>query len=214
MSSLGRYDAILFDLLSALLDSWTLWNDVAGDRDAGLRWRRAYLDVTYGVGAYRRYEDLLVESAERAGLPRRLADDLVERWDDVQPWPEAPDVLTELARSYPVAVVTNCSEALGIRAARRVDVPFSVVVTAERSGFYKPDRRAYEAAQEALGVPPDRILFVAGSPYDVGGAKAAGMPVLWHNRLGFDDATAKAGATFECDRLDALGPLTAGATAD
>ena len=45
MSSQGRYDAILFDLLSALLDSWTLWNDVAGNRDTGLRWRRAYLDV-------------------------------------------------------------------------------------------------------------------------------------------------------------------------
>jgi 2-haloacid dehalogenase len=24
------YDAVLFDLLTALLDSWTLWNNVAG----------------------------------------------------------------------------------------------------------------------------------------------------------------------------------------
>jgi 2-haloacid dehalogenase len=26
-----RYDAVLFDLLSALLDSWTLWAEVAGE---------------------------------------------------------------------------------------------------------------------------------------------------------------------------------------
>ena len=27
------YDAVVFDLLTALLDSWTLWNDVAGSPD-------------------------------------------------------------------------------------------------------------------------------------------------------------------------------------
>jgi len=38
-----RYDAVAFDLLTALIDSWTLWNAVAGSADAGLRWRRRYL---------------------------------------------------------------------------------------------------------------------------------------------------------------------------
>ena len=42
-----RYDAVLFDLLTALLDSWSLWNDVAGDADAGRRWRAEYLRITY-----------------------------------------------------------------------------------------------------------------------------------------------------------------------
>ena len=30
-----RYDAVLFDLLTALLDSWTLWDSVAGSQEAG-----------------------------------------------------------------------------------------------------------------------------------------------------------------------------------
>jgi len=30
-----RYDAILFDLLTGLLDSWSLWNRVAGSAEAG-----------------------------------------------------------------------------------------------------------------------------------------------------------------------------------
>ena len=31
-----KYDAVVFDLLTALLDSWTLWNDVAGSPEARL----------------------------------------------------------------------------------------------------------------------------------------------------------------------------------
>jgi hypothetical protein len=31
-----RYDAVVFDLLTALIDSWTLWNAVAGSQAAGM----------------------------------------------------------------------------------------------------------------------------------------------------------------------------------
>jgi FMN phosphatase YigB (HAD superfamily) len=34
-----------------------------------------------------------------------------------------------------------------------------------------------------LSLPPDKVLFVAGSAHDVGGALAVGMPVVWVNRL-------------------------------
>jgi len=45
--------AVLFDLLTALLDSWSVWDRAAVNRDAGWRWRAAYLELTYGCGAYR-----------------------------------------------------------------------------------------------------------------------------------------------------------------
>jgi hypothetical protein len=70
------YDAVVFDLLTALLDSWTLWNDVAGSAENGLRWRKRYLEITYGCGAYRPYETLVREAAEAAGLGAGLADRL------------------------------------------------------------------------------------------------------------------------------------------
>jgi len=41
-----RYDAVLFDLLTALVDSWSLWNDVSGGEADGRRWRAAYLRRT------------------------------------------------------------------------------------------------------------------------------------------------------------------------
>ena len=45
-----KYDAVVFDLLTALIDSWTLWNDVAGSPADGMKWRRRYLEITYGCG--------------------------------------------------------------------------------------------------------------------------------------------------------------------
>ena len=88
MSDERRYDAVVFDLLTALINSWTLWNDVAGSPADGLHWRRQYLALTYGEGAYRPYEEIVRQAAERSGLSARCADELARRWDELPPWPE------------------------------------------------------------------------------------------------------------------------------
>jgi 2-haloalkanoic acid dehalogenase type II len=175
-----RYDAVAFDLLTALIDSWALWNEVAGTAEAGLRWRKRYLEITYGCGPYRPYEDLVMEAASATGIPRDRAGRLHSRWGELRPWPEAPAVLAALESGVPIGVATNCSEAKG-RAA--TGGRFAAVVTAETVGFYKPDRRVDDAVLAALGTDPSRTLFVAGSASDVAGAKAAGMRVFWHNRI-------------------------------
>lgn len=184
-----KYDAVVFDLLTALIDSWTLWSEVSGSPEAGMTWRRRYLEITYGCGPYRPYEALVREAARDVGLPERLGDDLERRWTRLQPWPEAHRVLTKIP--VPLAVATNCSVRLGRLAADRVGVPFKVVITAESAGFYKPRPEPYRAVLTALGTAPERTLFVAGSASDVPGAKGVGMPVYWHNRIGLsprDDA--------------------------
>jgi 2-haloalkanoic acid dehalogenase type II len=182
-----RYDAVLFDLLTALLDSWTLWNAVAGTELSGQRWRAAYLHLTYGTGAYRPYETLVAEAAMHAGLDPGLADVLARRYAALQPWPgvaEALDVL--VAAGIPLGVATNCSEVLGRVAVSCVPAPFAVVVTAERAGFYKPAPQPYRLAVRELNVAPERCLFVAGSAYDLIGASRVGLPIWWHNRIGME----------------------------
>jgi 2-haloacid dehalogenase len=180
-----RYDAVLFDLLTALLDSWSLWNAVAGGDEAGMRWRRAYLAHTYAAGAYRPYETLVAEAAAESGLPARLADDLAARYAELQPWPGATEELTRLAAAgIKLGVATNCSETLGRIAATCVGAPFGAVVTAERAGFYKPDPVPYRLALDELGVAPARCLFVAGSAYDLVGASRIGLDIWWHDRIG------------------------------
>src|SRR5215469_13490915 len=179
-----RHDAVAFDLLSALIDSWTLWNSVAGSGENGMRWRKRYLEITYGCGAYRPYETLVREAAADVGLPASCAASLEARWGELTPWPEVPAVLGRLAARLPLAVATNCSERLGRMAAARTGAVFQVVITAESAGFYKPRPEPYRAVLEALGTSAERTLFVAGSASDVPGARGMGMPVFWHNRVG------------------------------
>ena len=189
-----RYDAVVFDLLTALIDSWTLWNAVAGSPADGLRWRRGYLELTYRQGAYRPYEAIVRAAAEQSGVGAHCADELVRRWDELPPWPETTEVLGELTRRVPLGVATNCSIVLGRRAAARCGAAFAAVVTAEEAGFYKPRPEPYRAVLTQLQTTPARTLFVAGSAADVPGAQGVGMPVYWHNRMGLP---ARDGATPE-----------------
>jgi 2-haloacid dehalogenase len=199
-----RYDAVVFDLLTALIDSWTLWNEVAGSPERGLAWRKQYLQITYGCGPYRPYETLVAEAAEAAGLPRRYADDLDRRWSELKPWDGVPTLLTTLGRAVPLAVATNCSRRLGQRAADLTGGRFAVVMTAEDCGFYKPRAEPYTAVLAALGTTPARTLFVAGSASDVPGAMGVGMPVVWHNRIGLP---LPPGATPPMRESNSLDPL-------
>lgn len=164
----------------------------------------AYLRNTYGAGRYRPYETLVAEAAEEAGLPRGLADDLAAGYATLQPWPEAPDVLSTLSRRLRLGIVTNCSEELGRVAAARTATDFSVIVTAERAGFYKPHPRPYQIALDELGVAPERCLFVAGSPYDLFGTGRLGLPTYWHDRIGL---AVPAGAPEPLRREKTLTPL-------
>ena len=76
--------AVVFDLLTALLDSWSVWHAAAGSAGDGRRWRARYLELTYGCGVYRPYETLVAEAARDAGLPLDVAAALRARWDTLQ----------------------------------------------------------------------------------------------------------------------------------
>jgi 2-haloacid dehalogenase len=177
------FEAVAFDLLTALVNSWPLWELVAGDAATGRAWRFASLRLVTGCGDYQPYEDLVAAAATEVGLPSNRAAALLSRWGELQPWPEAPGVLRAL-QGWRLVVVTNCSQRLAEQAAAATGCRFDVVMSAERAGVYKTDPRAYRSGLDALGVPAERVLFVAGSAHDVPGAGWVGMPVYWSNRQG------------------------------
>jgi 2-haloalkanoic acid dehalogenase type II len=199
-----RYRAILFDLLTALLDSWTVWNHAAGGEEAGRRWRARYLELTYGCGAYRPYETLVAEAARASGLPDGAAAALEREWHALQAWDEAPRVLRTLSATHRLGVVTNCSEQLGRAAAARIGVPFDVLVTAERAGYYKPHPQPYRLALSELDLGAHQVLFVAGSGFDLVGTARVGLDTYWHNRVGLPRPPEAPPPLREARTLDAL----------
>lgn len=176
--------AVLFDLLTALLDSWTIWNDAAGNEAAGRAWRAEYLRLTYGCGRYVAYEELVHRAALATGLDAGAADRLEARWHELPPWSGTRKVLAQTASHCKIAVVTNCSMRLGREAADLLGVQWNAVVTAEEAGCYKPDPWPYQLALQKLDVAPRDAAFVAGSGYDMFGTARVGLRTYWHNRIG------------------------------
>ncbi len=202
--------AVLFDLLTALLDSWTLWNGVAGSEAAGRAWRAEYLRLTYGCGSYQPYEDLVRTAARTTGLPEAAAGALEARWLELPVWNGAQAALDALKGRTKLAVVTNCSVRLGRLAAGRLNTRWDCVVTAEEAGFYKPDPRPYRLALAKLGIEPQDAAFVAGSGYDLFGTSAVGLRTYWHNRVGLARPDGAPAASLERATLDDLLPWLEG----
>lgn len=198
--------AVLFDLLTALLDSWSVWNAAAGSEHGGRLWRAEYLRLTYGCGAYRPYEELVRQAAVTVGLPSRAPESLEGHWDELPAWSGATELLQALEPRCKLGVVTNCSRRLGARAAARLGIDWEVVVTSEEAGFYKPDPRPYRLALDRLGVAPRDAAFVAGSGYDLFGTASVGLRTYWHNRVGLARPEGAPPAEIESSALEGALP--------
>jgi 2-haloacid dehalogenase len=205
--------AVLFDLLTALLDSWTLWNAVAGSEAAGRAWRAEYLRLTYGCGDYVPYEQLVREAARTTGMADSAPQALENRWLELPAWSGAQAALDALQGRTRLAVVTNCSVRLGRLAAERLHTKWDCIVTAEEAGCYKPDPRPYRLALSRLGVAPADAAFVAGSGYDLFGTSAVGLRTYWHNRVGLPRPAGAPVAAIESPILDGLVPWLEGRSA-
>jgi 2-haloalkanoic acid dehalogenase type II len=198
--------AVLFDLLTALLDSWTSWNRAAGSEAAGRAWRAAYLRRTYGCGQYIAYEQLVREAAVEVGLPESAAIALEANWLKLAPWSGAVDTLHALRPHCKLAIVTNCSIRLGTQAAELFPIHWDAVVTAEEAGMYKPDPLPHRLALDKLGVGAHEAAFVAGSSYDMFGTATVGLRTYWHNRVGLPLVAGAQAPEVESPTLDALVP--------
>ena len=117
----------------------------------------------------------LPSAAERDGFPASLS-----AW---KPFPDTQDALARLAERFQLAVISNVDDALFSLTRKTLGVEFAQVVTAERIGAYKPDRRIFDAALTAIGGAPGRILHVAQSLFhDIAPANALGLATVWIDR--------------------------------
>jgi len=196
--------AVLFDLLTALLDSWTVWNAAAGSEALGRAWRAEYLRLTYGCGAYVPYEELVRAAARQVGLDEQAAANMEDRWLELPVWSGAQQALDTIEGRARLGIVTNCSRRLGRLAAGLLQTRWDCVITAEDAGFYKPDPHPYRLALQSLSVAPEAAAFVAGSGFDLIGTARVGLRTYWHNRVALSRPDGAPPPDFESPTLDQL----------
>ena len=96
------------------------------------------------------------------------------------PFPDTIAALGKLKQRYKLAVISNVDDDLFAPTARRLQIPFDYVITAQQARAYKPSLQMFKPAQQRTGVAPGQWLHVAQSVYhDVIPARSLGISTVW-----------------------------------
>jgi len=130
-----------------------------------------------------RFEDLL-KALDLEGDPSKLSDGYLARLAQKAYFlPHARAVVRALSRRADLCLVTNGISVVqrGRLALSGIESCFSAVLISEELGVAKPDTRFFQAACDALHLPPSDLLCVGDTPAaDVLGARAAGIDACWY----------------------------------
>jgi 2-haloalkanoic acid dehalogenase type II len=191
------YDIITFDCYGTLIDweagiSTAFVNAAAADGHALDRRQvlEAYADIEPAVEAeaYRRYRDVLTETAQRVAerlgwtLSREHAAFLADSLPAWEPFNDTNLALDRLAAAgYALGLLSNVDDDLLASTRRHFPVNFDLLVTAQQVGSYKPAHGHFQVARQRIGTR--RWLHAAQSYFhDVVPARALGITTAWINR--------------------------------
>ncbi len=171
--------ALTFDCYGTLIDWESGIRAVLGSGEAVLE-RYAALETAAEAGPYKSYREVLAGIGRAFGAPPSALADSLEDWE---PFPDTVAALKALKKRFRLGVISNVDDDLFAATARKLEVSFDVVVTAQRVRAYKPSRKPFETALSALGLAPERVLHCAQSLFhDVAPASALGFKTAWVNR--------------------------------
>jgi 2-haloacid dehalogenase len=124
--------------------------------------------------------DLLSECRVELSAEERRR--LVGAWHRLDPWPDVQAGLEALRRRRVAAALSNGHVALLVDLARHADLRFDCVLSAELAHVYKPAPEVYRTAARLLAVEPAELMLVAAHPWDLEGARAAGLRTAFVDR--------------------------------
>jgi 2-haloacid dehalogenase len=191
--------ALAFDVFGTLVD-WRSGvaaafraSGVAGDPeeladDWRARYRPILAEVNEGERPWGDFDELHLVTlgdllAERGvDLPDDERVRLVDAWHRLDPWPDVGAGLESLRRAHATAALSNGHVALLVDLARHADMRFDCLLSAELAQAYKPAAEVYRTAARLLGVDADELMMVAAHPWDLEGARGAGLRTAFVDR--------------------------------
>ena len=191
--------ALVFDVFGTLVD-WR--SGVAGAfRASGVpgdpeeladAWRARYApilaEVNVGSRPWGDFDELhhatldALLTERSLDLPGEERQRLVQAWHRLDPWPDVRPGLEALRRRWVTATLSNGHLALLVDLARHGDLRFDCLLSAELARVYKPAAEAYQTAARLLGREPGELMLVAAHPWDLQGARAAGLRTAFVDR--------------------------------
>jgi len=223
MLDFKRFDYLTFDCYGTLID-WergivealrpVLARHGVELSDDEILERFGTLESAVEKPPYKRYRDVLATVLDGFGEAFGFTPSAEERESfggsvgDWPAFPDSPEALKLLSRRFKLVILSNVDDDLFALSAKRLEVEFSDVITAQQVGSYKPDLRNFRTMLERTGNQPERVLHVAQSLFhDIAPAKSLGLTTVWvnrrHDRPGFG-ATPPAEATPDLEVPDLI----------
>lgn len=195
---LSRFQLLSFDCYGTLIDWETgilgalrplLQRHQQRIPDPDLLRLYAELEAEQEAGEYKPYREILASVVRQFGIrlgfsptPEEAASlaGSIAGW---LPFPDTVDALRRLKARYKLAILSNIDDDLFADSARRLQVPFDLVITAQQCRSYKPSLNNFRKLLERTGGGAQAILHCAESRFhDVAPARQLGIATVWVNR--------------------------------
>lgn len=166
-----------------------------GAADAFLDTFEAYR-IDEVMGNWKPYNEIIHDALQRAmkvhGIDQRPSD-ATAIYEDVPNWGPHDDVpagLAELAKRYPLVILSNAADSQMQSNVDKLGAPFHAVFTAEQAQAYKPRLAAFEYMFDQLGCGPEDIVHVSSSlRYDLMPAYDLGVKNKVYVNRGYEPST-------------------------
>jgi 2-haloacid dehalogenase len=126
--------------------------------------------------------DRLLVQFKVTGLTDAEIEDFNHVWHRLNPWPDAVSGLTRLKKKFTIAPLSNGNVSLLTDVAKHAGLPWDLIIGADLSHHYKPDREVYLTAASLLELAPSNIMMVAAHQDDLRAAKGLGFKTAFVRR--------------------------------
>lgn len=129
--------------------------------------------------------DLLTQLTDWDGEPAAAAEQILAGFAELDVHPDVPDGVRRMhAAGLRLATLTNGSTNVSRELLGRAGVrdAFDALLDVEAAGAWKPAPAAYDYALAQLHADPAETLLVAVHPWDITGARHAGLQAAWLQR--------------------------------
>lgn len=144
----------------------------------------AYADFrTVALGVLRGLLAARVERLQRD--PEQAADEVLAGFGELDVHPDVGEGIHKLADAgVRMATLTNGAANVAAKLLENAGLAHLLerLLSVDEVRRWKPGREPYLYAASELGVPPAECAFVAVHPWDIDGAKRAGLQAAWLNR--------------------------------
>ena len=190
---------LAFDVYGTLIDplgllSWFEARSVPQTRELVAQWREKQLEYTFRRALMRDYADFptctreaLIQVCERHGLVLSAAElaDVIGRYRTLPAYADVAVGLTGLRRlGLPCWAFSNGrgDDVQALMDHAGLAPWITGVVSLHDIRTYKPDPAAYAYFRDRAATGADAVWLISGNPFDLIGAKAAGMRTIWVRR--------------------------------